>query len=74
MLESVNWFSSRRFDGCFSLRASGHPAIAGVDITCSDDPPRIGSHFKVAVPLDSARYFVLDSSDECVKVMNSTQL
>ena len=53
--------------GCVCLRASGHP-MAGVDITCSDNPPRIGSHFKVAVPLNQARRFDLESPDKCVKV------
>ena len=73
MPESVSSLSSHLSDGCVSLRASGHPAIAGVDITCSDDPPRIGSHFKVAVPLAEASKFHLESPDKCVKVMSSTR-
>lgn len=48
--------------------------MAGVVITCSDDPPGIGSHFKVAVTLNQARYFDLENPGECVEVMSSTQL
>ena len=48
--------------------------MAGVVITCSDDPPGIGSHFKVAVPLNQARYFDLENPGECVEVLSSTQL
>ena len=75
MPESVSSLSSHLSDGCVSLRASGHPAIAiaDVDIMCSEDPPRIGSYFIVYVPLAEARRFDLETPDKCVKVMSSTR-
>jgi len=56
--------------GCASCR----PAIAGVDIVCSDSPPRIDSYFKVYVPLDQMSKFHLENLDECVKVISSMRL
>jgi len=45
----------------------GHPDPS-VDIACSDDPPRIGSHFSVAVALDKAEGLELTEPDKCVEV------
>lgn len=43
-------------------------AITGVDITCSDNPPRIGSHFTFMVPLDKSEGLPLDRPEQCIQV------
>ena len=59
----------------FLLAASGHPAVKGVDITCSDKHPRISSHFQVDVTLDKASKFELGKdAGKLVKVREPNTL
>jgi len=50
----------------------GHPEVEGVKITCSDDPPRIGSHFTTIVPLNKTAEMELAQPDKFLKVRIAT--
>ena len=45
--------------------------MQGVVITCSDDPPRIGSHFTATVPLDKAHEFKLELQPQALMQVQS---
>lgn len=54
---------------CFA--ASGHPAVQGAVISCSDDPPRIGSHFIATVALDNAHQFRMELQPQALMQVQS---
>ena len=59
----------------FLFAASGHPEGQGVDITCSDNPPLIGSHFRINMFLDVANTFDLGKdAGKLVKVRQPNTL
>lgn len=47
-------------------------AIDGITVTCSDNPPRISSHYCVAVPMDKAAELEFTRSDKSVWVRIAT--
>ena len=76
-LHLCSWGSARlsSFRPPSLFAASGHPAVDGVVITCSDKHPRISSHFQVDVTLDKASELEMEKdASKLVKVRQPNTL